>query len=185
MELLKQFFAPLSSSNPRQLTSRAQVCVPFSREAATGGTFLLTGVTKDGDKSKDSAGPEDSENIQWASPIRLTTRAQAYVKRLATLPRRGPERLAFFQAYLEGDEELLASDSYDEFARASYADITAFKHEIDREQLVAWIQTPEMPPTRKRLYLMMLSGCGTEAELPMLEQLLREKIAEPRRDLTR
>jgi hypothetical protein len=149
------------------------VSVPFSREAVAGSTFLLTGVTTDKDQAKEQA--KQNDKIQWAAPIRLTARSRSYVKQLASLPKKGPQRLAFFQAFLEDDEELLASDSYDEFARASYAAIKAFKDELDRGQLLAWIQSPDMPATRKRLYLMMLSACGTEAEIPMLEQLLRQE----------
>jgi len=144
--------------------SQQIVRLSFSREAKPGSLFLLTGVRTDND-----------EKIQWAAPVRLTTRSVPYVIKLPTLPKQGPQRLAFHQAFLENEEELLASDSYDEFARAPYADIKAFKDKIDRQQLVSWIQSPEMPATRKRLYLMMLSVCGTDAEIPMLERLLEQE----------
>lgn len=144
--------------------NQQMVRLSFSREAKPGSLFLLTGVRTD-----------DDEKIQWASPIRLTTRSRSYVKRLPSLPKQGPQRLAFHQAFLEDEEELLASDSYDEFARAPYAHIKAFKDKINRRQLVSWIQSPEMPATRKRLYLMMLSVCGTDAEIPLLERLLRQR----------
>ena len=43
------------------------------------------------------------------------------------VPASGPERLAFFQEYLEHEDPLLAQDAYDEFARAPYADVQALK----------------------------------------------------------
>lgn len=134
----------------------------FSRAANPGEMFLITGITKD-------------EKTQWSAPIRLTKQSQVYVKCLAALTEKGAERLGFFQPYLEHGEELLASDAYDEFARAPYAEITAFKDRIDRQQLIKWIKSPDMPATRKRLYLMMLSACGTQDEVPLLEELLRQK----------
>lgn len=144
--------------------NRRYVQLSFLEEGQPGSSFLLTGVKRD-----------DGDQLQWASPVPLTVRSRSYVERLCSLPKRGIQRLAYYQNFLEDEEGLLARDSHDEFARAPYADIKAFKDGINRQKLIAWIQSPNMPATRKRLYLMMLSVCGTESEIPMLEQLLRQK----------
>ena len=87
--------------------------------------------------------------------------------------RRPPERLAFFQDFLEDQEDVLARDAYDEFAKAPYKDVQAVQGPMKHDQIVAWIKTPEIPASRRRLYLVMLSVCGGPADLPLLEDLLR------------
>lgn len=129
--------------------------------AKPGGTFLLFGV--------------DPPNISWTTPTQLTERSVQYVKSLVDLPKDGPDRLAFFQRHLEDKEPLLAQDSYDEFARAPYADVIGLKDHMDHRQLVKWIQDTDIPASRRRLYLTMLGVCGSEKDLPMLEQMLKSK----------
>jgi hypothetical protein len=68
---------------------------------------------------------------------------------------------------------MLARDAYDEFAIAPYEAVQALAPEMDHDQLLEWIQDPEMSTDRKRLYLTMLGVCGSEKDLPMLEEMLR------------
>ena len=88
---------------------------------------------------------------------------------------RGHPRLAFFEEYLEDPEEVLARDAYEEFARASYDVVKSIKDQMDHPQLVGWIQDNNVPVSRRRLYLTMLGVCGTKADLPWLEKLLRSE----------
>jgi hypothetical protein len=44
---------------------------------------------------------------------------------------------------------------------------------MNREQLVQWIQNPDVIPSRRRLYLTMLGVCGNKEQLPLLEQIIR------------
>lgn len=129
--------------------------------AKPGETFLLFGV--------------DPPNISWTTPTQLTEHSVKYVKSLVKLPKDGPERLAFFQQHLEDEEPLLAQDSYDEFARAPYADVVGLKDRMDHKQLIKWIQDTDIPASRRRLYLTMLGVCGSDKDLPMLEQMLKSK----------
>ena len=76
-------------------------------DGTTGKSFLVMGI--------------DPPKIMWSTPLPLTERAIKYLGQILKLPKDGPERLVFFQKYLEDDDEMLARDAYDEFARAPYA----------------------------------------------------------------
>jgi hypothetical protein len=113
--------------------------------------------------------------LNWSAPIKLSQRGVAYVQQSSKLPEEGVERLAFFQKYLNDKEPLLSQDSYDEFAKADYKVIQALKPHMDRKQLLAWVQNPEMPASRRRLFFTMLGVCGEKQDIAVLERLLRSK----------
>lgn len=113
-----------------------------------------------------------TDRLSWSTPVKMTERSRSYILDLQELPEEGPQRLKFFLKYLEDPETLLAYDAYDEFARAPYADVKAIKGDMDRKQLLAWIQDSEVTINRKRLYYTMLGVCGTEEDLPLLEKLI-------------
>lgn len=122
-----------------------------------GRRFLLTGV--------------DPPDLQW-SLMPVTERGEKYILQVLALPDDDVARLTFFRNYLEDEEPMLARDAYDEFAITPYEAIIALKDKMDHDQLVKWIQDPEMPADRKRLYLTMLGVCGSDKDLPMLKEML-------------
>ncbi len=133
-----------------------------------------------GDEDKDALfflTATDPPELMWASPLRLSERAHDYLLRVRELPK-SPERLAFFLGHLEDKDEMLARDAYDEFARAPYSDVVALKEKMNHDQLVAWIHNAEVPVSRRRLYLTMLGICGTPADTPFLDEMLRSKDPE-------
>jgi hypothetical protein len=116
--------------------------------------------------------------ISWSTPLAVSDRAVKYLHQIVKLPHSnttdgGDERLVFFQDYLEDADAELAGDAYNEFARAPYAQIKALKPHLKHDQIVAWINDPAVPATRRRLYLVMLGVCGDERDVPMLEGFLR------------
>lgn len=113
------------------------------------------------------------DQLDWTTPLPLSRSGVEYVEHLLKLPDVMQERLRFFLQYMEHPDPLLAQDAYDEFARAPYADLVNLKPDLNREQLVAWINDPQVGPTRRRLYLTMLGVCGTSADVEMLESLLK------------
>jgi hypothetical protein len=117
----------------------------------------------------------DPPKLMWSTPLQITARARKYIPQLLALPKEGPQRLEFFQQHLEDEDEMLARDAYDEFAKAPYAEVIALKEKMDHERLVYWIQNQDVPASRRRLYLTMLGVCGTEQDLPMLESMLRSE----------
>ena len=130
-------------------------------DAKPGAAFLVMGI--------------DPPNIMWSTPLPLSDRAQDYLGKIVMLPREGVKRYTFFQNYLEDQDENLARDAYDEFAKASYDTVRSLKEHIDHEKIVGWIKDPNIPASRRRLYLVMLGVCGSEKDLPLLEKYLKSE----------
>lgn len=141
------------------LAGREQIDVTYFGQDERGKPFLIMGV--------------DQPEVVWNTPIPLTERAVEYVKKLPELPENGPDRLAYFQQYFEDPEEMLARDAYDEFAKAPFAEVKGLKDRMNHDQLVAWIEDPQVIPSRRRLYLTMLGICGSRDDLPMLERIIQ------------
>jgi len=120
--------------------------------------FLLMGV--------------EPPQLVWSSPVRVGDRGVAYLERLGDLPEKGPDRLAFFQDYLEDDDDTLARDAYDEFAIAPYADVRGLGDRMHPAKLLAWIEEPKVPANRRRLYATMLGVCGSKDDAARIGRLL-------------
>lgn len=118
--------------------------------------------------------------LQWSSPTSLNQRSAAFVLKLPKVPRSGPDRLAFFQEYLEDADALLARDAYDEFAIAPYSDVAALKDRMNHDRIVGWLADSKVSPSRRRLYFTLLGICGTETDVPMLEAMIRSDSREQR-----
>ena len=127
-------------------------------EKPVGTLFLLMGV--------------EPPRLVWSSPIRVGDRAIDYLKSLAGLPEKGPDRLAFFQRYLEDEDDVLARDAYDEFAVAPYADVRGLADRMDPSRLLGWIENPKVQANRRRLYATMLGTCGTPADADRIVAIL-------------
>jgi|GEM_PF-294714 len=110
--------------------------------------------------------------LSWSSPIPVSERVVGYLKKLTDLPEKGPDRLAFFQQYLEDSDETLARDAYDEFAVAPYEDVRGLESRMDPTQLLEWIENPKIQSSRRRLYATMLGVCGTKADAERIEAIL-------------
>lgn len=117
----------------------------------------------------------DPQNLMWSTPLILTKRAETYVSQLLKVPQKGTGKLRFFQDYLEDEDEMLARDAYDEFAKAPYDEVKALKQYMKHDQLIEWIKDRDIPASRRRLYLTLLGVCGSDADLPLLEKMLRSE----------
>ena len=126
----------------------------------------------------------EAPDFIWSNPIAIEERAVAYLKKLDQLPESGADRLAFFQQYLEDKDDVLARDAYDEFAIAPYDDVRGLENRMDPTALLQWIEAPEIPSNRRRLYATMLGICGTPADATKIEKiLLGEDLGENSSDL--
>lgn len=135
-------------------------------DGQVGNKFLVMGI--------------DPPMINWSTPIAISDRGEKYIEDVLALPKDDVERLAFFQDYLEDGDELLARDAYDEFAKTPYAGVLALKPRMNHDKIVEWIKSPKIPVSRRRLYLTMLGVCGTEQDMPMLEELIKSKDRQTR-----
>jgi hypothetical protein len=143
---------------PETLKPKQEIRVVFFGDSDRHKTYLVNGLGK--------------EKIDWTTPLPLSPPAVDYVRQLPTVPPLGPERLEFFQDYLENPDPLLAQDAYDEFARAPYADLIELKPKLKHDQIVKWVSDPEVGPSRRRLYFTMLGVCGTKDDVPLLEEMI-------------
>lgn len=115
----------------------------------------------------------DPKNLQWSTPNAVSDRTIEYVTKLMKLPEKGPDRLDFFQNYLEDEESILSTDAYEVFARAPYAEVKQLGDRMHHDRLVSWIKNREVPSSRRRLYLTMLGICGRPDDVPDLEEMIR------------
>lgn len=136
-----------------------QIEATYFGDVSAGRRFLLQGV--------------DPPDLQWASALPLSERAEQYVSKVAQLGDDPVERLKFYHQYLQDEDSMLDRDTYDEFASAPYDAVKKLEPMMDHDQLIEWITDPEMSAQRKRLYLTMLGVCGDEKDLPTLEKMLR------------
>jgi hypothetical protein len=114
----------------------------------------------------------DPPRVVWSTPLGLSQRSYEYVMQLLQLPV-DHRRLEFFQEYFEDDDEMLARDAYDEFAKAPYDDVVALKDKMHHDRLIAWIKDPDVPASRRRLYFTMLGVCGQPQDVPLLDAMMR------------
>jgi hypothetical protein len=143
------------------LGNAASIDVVYFGDNKPGTKFLIMGI--------------DPPNVNWGTPIAITDRGQEYVVKGLELPKEGPDRMAFFQDYLEDSDEMLARDAYDEFAKTPYSGVMALKDRMKHDKLVEWIKSQQVPVSRRRLYLTMLGVCGTKADVPFLEEMIKSK----------
>ncbi len=115
----------------------------------------------------------DPPAIAWGTPIAIPADGAKYLHEAMNLPKDGTERLKFFLQYLDNQDPMLARDSYDEFGKAPYTDIKKIKASLPHDKLVSWIKDSKTSPSNKRLYLTMLSVCGSENDIPMLEAMVK------------
>jgi len=137
-----------------------EIKVVYFGEGERDKTFLISGI-----------GVENNQ-LEWTTPLPLSATAIDYIRKLPDTATTGVARLQFFQDYLENDDPLLAQDAYDEFARAPYSEVHELKGHMFHDRLVEWIQSPDVNPSRRRLYLTMLGVCGDQRDLAMLEQMI-------------
>lgn len=126
-------------------------------DATKGDTFFITGV--------------EPPAFSW-STMKANRRVIDYISAIQKLPVDGPKRLSFFLKYLEDKEEVLARDSYDEFALAPFSDVKGLKKEIDREKLRSWIENKDIPASRKGLYFTLLGIAGTKEDAAFLKKMM-------------
>lgn len=115
----------------------------------------------------------DPPKLMWTAPLPISSRVEEYLTKLVKISK-DEKRLEQFLPDLEDAEEFIARDSYDEFAKAPYDDIRKLKDKLPHAKLLEWIKnTDGVVASRRRLYLVMLSICGSKADVPLLEEMIK------------
>ncbi|REK07183.1 MAG: hypothetical protein DWQ37_21785, partial [Planctomycetota bacterium] len=145
----------------QELGKKREIEAVYFGDSPVGTKFLVMGI--------------DPPTINWSTPIAMTKRGVDYVTKTMDLPKDGPDRLVFFQEYLEDDDDMLARDAYDEFAKAPYSDVLGLADRMHHDKLIEWVQSPEIPVSRRRLYLTMLGAANRKQDIPLLEEMIKSK----------
>lgn len=126
---------------------------------------------------------EKPPEIKWATAFRITPREMNYMRKLTTFQQDSPERMQFFLQHLADEDELSSRDAFDELVRLDYAKIKALKPHLKHDQIVANIKNDATSASYRRLCFSLLSVCGSEMDLPLLESYLRPTDRASRRSL--
>ena len=115
-----------------------------------------------------------TDTLNWTTPQLVSDTVIDYLSQLDALPEKGVERLTFFAGFFEHEESMLAYDAYDEFARAPYSAVSELKAQLDRKQLIRWINGSRGDEESQAivLHLAGVSDAGDE-ELAFLEEVIK------------
>ena len=163
-------FLAMATDAPQLIWSTPLILSPRAEEyldslKAINGMHAVEITRLEADSRRLGANPDDPD---------ATTEKTVIESRLKQLKMEASvNRLKFFQDYLEDDDEMLAGDAYDEFAKAPYAEVIALKKEMKRGRLLEFIQDTDVPSNRRRLYFTMLGVCGQQEDADLLETLMK------------
>ena len=113
--------------------------------------------------------------VRWTTPISLTDKATEYLRRMWKFPKNDVRRLVYAATFLRNSDPMLQRDAFDEFGKAPYELLEKLKPELNKDDLIAKIQNPQIPANIKKLYYTLLTICGTKAELPFLESQIEKE----------
>jgi len=85
----------------------------------------------------------------------------------------GPALLDYFLPNLQSSSREIAADAFLEFAKASDATLLNISKKMNPALLKSWILDPKVPEDRLGLFAFLLGGCGAEADVNFLFQLLK------------
>ncbi|EAQ82382.1 hypothetical protein [Blastopirellula marina] len=115
----------------------------------------------------------DPTNLMWSTPTLLEDSTVDYILGSIKQPKDDYHRLIYFQKYLEGKDDMASRDAYDEFAKAPYDWLHSLKPDMNHDQLIEWLKNDDLQANHRRLYFTMLGVCGSKADLPFLETMLK------------
>jgi hypothetical protein len=113
--------------------------------------------------------------LDWAPSDRLPEVVQKYVLNLPGPAATDKQRMGFFLDHLFATEQIIADDAYNEFARASLAELDAVKPLLDRAEIMRRIELEETPINRRRLYWTLMSLCGKPEDAQWIKQKLLKR----------
>jgi len=113
--------------------------------------------------------------IDWALPSAITDAAFRYLVQAPPQDADTKTRLAYYFNYLENSDQIIANDSFGEFAKAPYGDVVALAGHVPRDAVRRWFTNPKTPQTRLGFYGLLLGLCGDADDARRLEEILSKK----------
>jgi len=151
----------------KKVTSGESIRIPFYQSGEPGDSFWMLGNVIEG-------------QFDWAPPTAMSAECWKYVVNAPSRERPQPERLRYYLPFLEHSDPDIAIDAYGEFAGAPYEEILALREDLPREKILHWLTDPEITPSRRGLYGLMLGLCGKAEDGKRIEPILMEKPEHPR-----
>lgn len=114
-------------------------------------------------------------------PIPITPRCRDYILQLTKLTAdpnltKDPKSLVrHLWRHVEDRDEIIRNDAFRTFNDIPFKQWIALTPDLDHDQLIAWINDPEIVASRRRAYLKLLSLCGNESDVQLLEGLITSK----------
>lgn len=141
---------------PRRLTAEL-------RSRAAGAEYLVFG-------KKDAK----QEAVRWQEAQPVNDREMAFVRCVASFTDRTTdlERLRLLLPFLSAPEDFILGDVNSFLKQIDYAAYQEARTELPLSFLRDELAKPLMDPVRLRIYLTMLSVCGTKDDLPLVKPLL-------------
>jgi hypothetical protein len=141
------------------------IVLPYTRDGQPGDLFLLMGTLEQ---------KGDLATASWSVVQEINETLYGYIRRAPGIERGSAERLTFYLPYLEAADPEIANDTFAEFSRASYVDVSSLKPRFHREKLREWVRSEQVLAVRKGLYAMMLGLCGEPEDAAWLKhEILR------------
>lgn len=96
-----------------------------------------------------------------------------YVKGTMTLdPKKTSEFLSYFFRHLDHANSQIADDALMEFAKIDYRNVPPWAKQLPADKLARWLEQPNLPAARVRLYASLLGDCGDARQAALLRRLL-------------
>ena len=94
---------------------------------------------------------------------------------LGAITLKGPALLDYYLPFLQSPSREIATDAFLEFAKASDSMLLEFSKKMNPALLKSWILDPKVPEERLGLYSFLLGGCGIEADITFLLEMLKSQ----------
>ncbi len=143
------------------LSVKDQITLGSSIEARPGQLFLISF--------------RHEESLEWGEPIEVSQKAIDYITNMPPLSMPTAARLPYFLKHLEHPDELIAEDSYAEFAVAPYKDVAGLAKQLPRNDIRKWLTSPNTNPMHLGLYGLMLGLCGEKSDIKLMEKIILAK----------
>jgi hypothetical protein len=96
-----------------------------------------------------------------------------YVKGAMALDRKkSSEFLSNFFGHLDDPDLEIADDALLEFAKIDYRDVPPWAGRLPADKIAGWLEQPNVPPARVRLYAPLLGDCGADRHAALRRRLI-------------
>lgn len=114
--------------------------------------------------------------FQWSLPTPVSADAIRYLKGVKPLTESSRDRLKFCLAYLASSDRLVADDAYNEFARASYAQVVELGDKLDRDWVLARLKERPAALHHRRLLWLLLGICGKPDDARVASEAIERRM---------